>query len=192
MNNRFVFLLLSLGFIYILTISCKKELKESQKKWNPYSKNEILVFESSNKNVDTIMIDKIIDDAKSSGPTPKLFRHTVLSVYGNKLNSKNEYFSRKKILEISSNTPNKKSKIIFELYFDNLKFGSSYELDYIKKQPIISINTKASTFNDVIKLEPNAYYSSQKTAAKYMYWSKKNGFVKLEREDGFSWELINK
>lgn len=192
MNKRLVFLLMSVSFIYSLTISCKKEIKESQKAWNPYSKNEILVFESSNNSVDTIMIDKIIDGAKSSGPTPKLYRHTVLSIYGNKLNSENEYFSRKKILEISSSTPNKKSKIIFELYFDNLKFGSSYELDFIKKQPIISINTKADTFNDVIKLEPNVYYSNRETAAKYMYWSKKHGFVKLEREDGFSWELVNK
>lgn len=65
---------MSVSFVYSLTISFKKELKESQKAWNPYSKNDILVFESSNNSVDTIMIDKIIDGAKSSGPTPKLYK----------------------------------------------------------------------------------------------------------------------
>ena len=27
---------------------------------------------------------------------------------------------------------------------------------------------------------------------KFMYWSKSNGYIKFERADGFTWELIKK
>lgn len=40
----------------IILTSCKYQLKEDVKEWNPYSTGEVLVFESSNKQTDTFLI----------------------------------------------------------------------------------------------------------------------------------------
>ena len=180
-------------FIMILILSCTKELKESERYWNPYTMNEVLVFESSEKQLDTLIINKI-EDVTSSGPTPELYRYKSLGVYAEKLNSKNKLFSTTMILDISTSTPTPKkpARIGFELYFGNANYGSSHKLKDLDKYPVISVTTKAGTFNDVIKLKPEIHYSKRKNEVKFMYWSKKDGYIKFERADGFTWELVKK
>ena len=79
-------------------LSCVKALKENERSWNPYTEKEEIIFESSEKVLDTIVINKIVENAVSDGPTPKLHRHTSLFVYGKELKSKQSYFSEKRIL----------------------------------------------------------------------------------------------
>jgi len=189
MDKKIIGLIIS---ILTLNVSCTKDLKEKERSWNPYVLNEILVFESSEKELDTITINKVIDNAISSGPTPELYRHTYLTVYGKKLKLKNNIFSTKGILNISSSTPNRPAEIGFELYFKNARFGSWYKLEELNKYPTMSVTTKAGTFNDVIKLEPEIYYSKREDEVQFMYWSKKHGYIKFERTDGLTWELIKK
>ena len=190
MNKR----ILPILFIMILVLSCTKELKKSERNWNPYTMNEVLVFESSEKQLDTIVIEEINDNVISASPTPELYRHKSLWVYARKLNSKNKLFSKNFILDISSSTPtpDKPARIGFNLWFNNANFGSSYKLEELNKHPTMSVTTKAGTFNDVIKLKPEIYYSKRKDEVQFMYWSKKAGYIKFERADGFTWELIKK
>lgn len=187
MNKR----ILPTLFIMILSLSCKKELKESERNWNPYTMNEVLIFESSEEELDTIVINEIVDNAVSSSPAPELYRHTYLMIYRKRKLEENK-FSSTEILNISSSTPQKKARIGFGLRLNNANFGSWYELEELNKHPQMSVTTKAGTFDDVIKLQPEIYYSKREDEVKFMYWSKKDGYIKFERADGFTWELTKK
>jgi hypothetical protein len=176
----------------VLVLSCKKDLKENEKGWNPYVKNEVLIFESSEKQLDTIVIDTIIDNAVSSSPEPELYRHTNLMIY-RKLKLEENKFSNTEILSISSSTPEKLAEIAFSLRFDNAIFaGWGIKLEDLEKYPTMSITTKAGTFDDVIKIESVKHRPERENSVLYMYWSKKDGYIKFERADGFTWELIKK
>lgn len=188
MNKR----ILSILFIMILVLSCKIELKESERNWNPYVMNEVLIFESSEKQLDTIVVNRIIDNAVSSSPAPERYRQTSLIVR-RKLKLKENNSSSTGILSISSSTPKKDAQIGFPLYFENAKFaGWGFKLKDLEKYPIISLTTKAGTFDDVIKLKSVMYRSKRKKSVQFMYWSKKDGYIKFEKADGFTWELIKK
>ena len=185
-------LILIFSIVFILFFSCTKELKESERNWNPYVLNEVIVFESSEKQVDTIVINKIIDNAVSDGPTPKLYYHTYLIVH-RKLKLNENKFSSTDILSISSSTPNRLAEIAFLLRFENANFaGWGLEIEELNKYPTMSLTTKAGTFNDVIKIESIKHRSERENSVLYMYWSKKDGYIKFERADGFTWELIKK
>ena len=56
----------------------------------------------------------------------------------------------------------------------------------------MSVTTKAGTFDDVIKLESVKYYPERRNEVQFMFWSKKEGYIKFERADGLTWELIKK
>ena len=187
MINKRVILIIPI----ILIFGCTKKLKESEKKWNPYIMNEVLVFESSEKQLDTIVINEIIDNAVSDGPTPKLYYDTYLIVR-RKLRLNESNFASTGVLNISSSTPKKPAEIGFPLYFENANFAGWYKLKDLDKYPIMSITTKAGTFNDVIKLESVMYRPKRKNSVQFMYWSKKDGYIKFEKADGFMWELIKK
>jgi hypothetical protein len=187
MNKR----ILPILFIMILVLSCKKELKENERNWNPYVMNEVIVFESSEKQLDTIVINEIIDNAVSSSTAPELYRHTSLIVR-RKLRLKENNYASTGVLSISSSTPKKLAQIGFPLYFENANFAGWYNLKDLEKYPIISVTTKAGTFNDVIKLKSVMYRPKRKNSVQFMYWSKKDGYIKFEKADGFTWELIKK
>ena len=187
-NKRVLLILFIMGFI----LSCTKELKENERAWNPYTMNETLIFESSAKKLDTIVVNKIINNAVSSSPAPELYRHTYLMVYAESIVFKKSKLYNTQILTISSSTPNRLAGIGFGLRLNNANFGSSYKLKDLEEYPTMSITTKAGTFNDVIKLKPEIYYSEREDEVKFMYWSKKDGYIKFERADGFTWELIEK
>ena len=70
MNKKTI---LIISIIFTLILSCTKELKESEKNWNLYTMNKVLVFESSEKQLDTITITEVTDNVISDGPTPKLY-----------------------------------------------------------------------------------------------------------------------
>lgn len=179
-------------FMITLVLSCTYKLKEHERNWNPYSINEALVFQSSENERDTIIIDEIIDDAVSSGPTPELYRHTYLTLY-RKLNLKENNLTSTSILSISSSTPNRDAGIGFGLRLKDAIFaGWGFKLKDLEKYPTFSITTKAGTFDDVIKLESVMYRPKRKNSVKFMYWSKKHGYIKFERADGFTWVLVEK
>jgi hypothetical protein len=188
MTNKSI---LPILFIMILVLSCKKELEENERNWNPYVMTEVIVFESSEKQLDTIVINEIIDNAVSSSPAPELYRHTSLIVR-RKLRLKENNYASTGVLSISSSTPKKLAQIGFPLYFENANFAGWYNLKDLEKYPIISVTTKAGTFNDVIKLKSVMYRPKRKNSVQFMYWSKKDGYIKFEKADGFTWELIKK
>lgn len=183
-------LLISISSIFIS--SCTKELKDQERNWNPYKMNEVLVFESSENQLDTIVINKIINNAVSSSPAPELYRHTYLNVYAESIVFKKSEFYNTEILTISSSTPNRLAGIGFGLRLSNANFGSSYKIEELNKYPQMSVTTKAGIFNDVIKLKPEIFYSEREDEVQFMYWSKKYGYIKFERADGFTWELVKK
>jgi len=179
-------------FFLIVLASCTNKLSEDEREWNPYVINEVLIFESSENERDSIVIDEVIMDAVSSGPTPELYRHTYLMIYRKRKLEENQ-FSNTEILNISSSTPNKPAEIGFELSFENAIFaGWGIKLEDLEKYPTMSVTTKAGTFDDVIKIESVKYRPERENSVLYMYWSKKNGYIKFERADGFTWELVKK
>ena len=130
-------------FMMVLFFGCTKKLKESERNWNPYTLNEVLVFESSEEELDTIVIHKIIEDAIASGPAPKLYRETYLTVY-RELKLNENQFARTDILGISSSTPKEPATIGFPLYFENANFsGWGFKLKELEKYPTMSVTTKA-------------------------------------------------
>ncbi len=185
--------ILIISILFTLILSCTKELKESERNWNPYVITQVIIFESSEKELDTITITEINDNVISTGPTLKLYDFKSLRVYGKKVSLQESKFAENKILDIEASTPDKPSQIGFPLYFENAKFaGWGFKLEDLEKYPTMSMTTKAGTFDDVIKLEPVVRHPERENEVQFMYWSKENGYIKFERADGFTWELIKK
>ncbi|NQY07553.1 MAG: hypothetical protein HRT68_15495 [Flavobacteriaceae bacterium] len=79
------------------------------------------------------------------------------------------------------------------MQFENARFaGWGFEINQLNKYPTLTLTTKAGIFKDVIKLKSVMYYPERENAVQFMYWSKKNGYIKFERKDGLTWELIKK
>ena len=178
----------------ILFVNCGKnvELSDEERNWNPYRLNETLVFESSNGLIDSLTISELDDNIYPDGPGPMKYYEQKLWIFARQ-NSILKHNPKVKILEISAESPRKPSEIGFLLSFENARFaGWGFEIHKLKKYPTLTISTKAGKYEDVIKLESVMYYPDRENDVQFMYWSKKNGYVKFERKDGLTWELIKK
>ena len=176
--------------------SCGKriEMPESEKKWNPYKAGEVLIFKSSENEMDTIKVEKITDNIFPDGPGPLKYYNEHLWVF---VEHTDPYYDRQlknNFLEIETGTPEKPTTINFRLLAKNTVFYDSYrtikELKTIK--PTV-LETPFGEFSDVlvIKDKKRRYFERDKFVEK-IYWSKSNGYLKFEKKDGKTWELIKK
>ena len=182
--------------LFILLSGCAKEIRlsDKEKKWNPYRVGEILIFESSENELDTIFIQEINDNIFPSSNGPLKYSNESLWVYAKHTDPNYDRYLTNKILEIQTGTPEKPSRINFGLLAKNAWFYDSYktinELEALKET---SIETQFGKFADVIKIEDTkGMYSERDDFIERIYWSKSNGYLRFEKKNGKIWTLKNK
>jgi len=193
---------LALSFICLFIItSCGKTIKLSEKdfSWVPYKGNEILVFNSTTGETDTLFLlgvgresvpsvpldlfptnlDHFSIGAKHSDPSPPSGNHRYLE---------SDFFN----LSVGED-----KESYLSIHFtakDAWFYGGSFldlkDLDTIKQ---VTLETKAKRFTDIIILNPDSdEYSNRSNFITYLYWSKSQGLIRYDKKDGVYWELTSK
>lgn len=180
----------------ILLTSCGKriEMPESEKKWNPYLTGETLIFQSSKNELDTIKVESITDNIFPDAPGPLKYYNESLWVFVEHTDPNYDRHLKNNFLEIRTGTPEKPTTINFKLLAKNTVFYDSYrtidELNSIKPE---FLKTPFGEFSDVLVIEDKKrQYSERDDFVEKIYWSKSNGYLKFEKKDGKTWELIKK
>lgn len=185
-----------MGFVFIaLTtlFSCKTyKFSKSDLEWQPYRQGDVLIFESSRKEIDTIKIESIKiytnpDDplAVFSKKTQSLFVEGLRSHAPKKDIMGNIYHSSHcNILKIGA------SKETAYMYFE-LELGSDkmrYPTTVVSVDELENLSVK----NEEIEIKAKENYDNMKEYPfdlRYIYWSKNLGYLKLEFRDNYSWKL---
>jgi len=186
--------------ILIFFYSCGKKSKIPDYAYEiiPYEGNEILVFESSNNDRDTIFLKGF--DRFMAGGNPLDFFPDKSEIYQlkcirsdpNPPNGEHRYLDGKFLIElypVGKNDYGVNFDIIakWSWYYGKKHFSKS-ELDSIPNSRIF-INGKE--YDDVKIIEANDSYSNRDDRIEKFYWSLENGLLGWEKKNE-KWELIKK
>ena len=187
--------------IIILMTSCGKTIRLADKdfSWIPYKGTEILVFVSNTGDTDTIFLlgtnrqsvpsdpldvfptnlDHFSIGMRHSDPSPRSGNHTYLE---------------SKFIELSVGKDKEPYLSIHFMAKDSWFYGGSFldlkDLDTIKQ---VTLDTKANSYTDMIILIPESNeYSDRSNFLTKLYWSKSEGLIRFDKQDGVFWELTKK
>ena len=170
-----------------ILLSCGRRvhLSEEEKAFNPYSIGDVLIFESSDKKLDTVIVSEISESVFPDAPGPLKYYNESLWVV-----SKNNG----RILEVEAKTPDEEHGLLFNLNLKNVwSYGREMAFDEFSSLNTENLILNKRTYLDVLRIKgSDKYLDSREDAAAYIYWSKSEGYIKLEREDGYYWELVEK
>lgn len=169
-------------------------MPESDKNLNPYQAGEVLVFKSNENEFDTIKVLKVTDGIFPDGPGPMRYYNEHLSVFVEHTDPNNDRSLQNSFLEISTGTPEKATELNFKLLARNAVFYDSFktidELDSI--EPIV-LRTPLGEFSDVLVInDTKREYFERDNFVERIYWSKSAGYLKFDKKDGKTWELVKK
>ncbi|WP_192820525.1 hypothetical protein [Rufibacter sp. LB8] len=198
---RFFFLIL----LTVLSISCNQKvyLEKSDLQWNPYKTGDVLIFKSSENELDTLHIVNVSRKNFASSLRMEKYTNEHIQVLGKYRRPKVGDFIHREILDIKSGSSDEWSEIDFSFSSYNATYyGKSeliYELKTLKEKTFI---TPFSVFDDVIQLTGKigpemldghfSQLSYQHRAIKKLYWSKSTGYVGFEMWEGETWLLYDK
>ncbi len=190
-------------FIFILILiqlfACGRtyELTESDKELIPYEGNEILVFQSSNEDLDTIFLTGFRKFNAQSDPLaffPDVHEGSALTCTKSDPNY-NRYLDEKSLVSVSP-TSNKQTLLNFDITLKRSWFYdlNSYSLEQLDSIPNSNLVIGTRTYSDVKIFNTTEYakqFSERDNYAERFYWSLTEGFLGLDRSDE-QWRLIKK
>jgi hypothetical protein len=187
-------LILNIIILSLVDMGCSQNrtyLTERDIVWNPYSAGQVLIFQSNDGAIDTIAITQVEDKRFPDGLGAETNeRLRVLAKLNNRSNSK--VSSEVRFLYIVAKTPKDSSQIDFELSIGNGAFWGKYfsipELEEYKEE---YLELPYKTFTDVIRVDDNSSQIYRPNDIATIFWSKSAGYVKCEKKDGTTWELLN-
>ena len=191
---KLISLLILFNCLIIQSCSESYEISQESNNWQPYSIGDILVFESSKNEKDTIFIKAIDSYTNPSDPLDAFpDYYESLFITGNISLIKPYKSSIGKIVSkehtnILKLTANENDYIKFEFskkeakYYGNTSFSiSSLE----ERKPI-----EYGNYNDILFFEniEGDYYHRDNYIIR-LFWSKKFGYVRYELKDDYYWNL---
>lgn len=187
--------LFTVVLILVLLSSCFKSrtyLTSKEKSWNPYKEGQVLIFESSNYERDTIHIEKV-DFGFPDGLGVEYYE--FLKVFSKRSSSPDlgEYFSKTfGFLTIAAKSEKEPSYIEFGIEVQNAQFieRQHYSFEDLSELAETWLTIPYGKFDDVIVIGNKTNYSSIPKAIETIYWSKSKGYIRLDKYDGTYWELI--
>jgi hypothetical protein len=194
----FIALLLTLPFI----ISCEWRYKLSEKdyKWMPYVGNEVLVFNSNSGDTDTIFFlkkDTLIAYPEAQSLNGKTYE--VVSIFCRHSDAwspdgTHRYLDNN-FVELEK-SKDKKTRLNFNLSAKNAHFYRlrGIQVDSLSRQPPTSLVTKLKTYNDVYVIDGEDWlnFKERRDYVTKIYWSKSEGLIRYDKQDGDFWELGKK
>ena len=166
----------------------------------PYKGNETLVFNSNTGDTDTIFFlkkDTLIayPEAQSlNGRTYEVVRifcrHTDPSPPdGNHRYLDNDFVALEK-------SKDKKTRLNFHLLAKAATFYrlSGIKIDSLSEQPPTSLATKSKTYTDICIIDDEDWlnFKQRSNYVTKLYWSKSEGLIRYDKQDGVYWELTKK
>ena len=158
------------------------ELTEKERQFNPYKVGDVLIMESSKKEIDTLYISEI-DLVFNDGIGITEYKQ-VLRVYEGKKPKKGDFMSQRTfLLEIRSGGSKEPTYVVLRDFQ-----GKKLYLTELLESPLNNLITKFENYNDVINIEG---YSDRKYESLIynVQWSLKNGIVQFKKGDSTIWTL---
>lgn len=193
----------SIAFLTLYCItSCRGTYRLSEKEhdWMPYKGNEILVFSSSTGDTDTITFlkkDTLIAYPEAQAINSKTYE--VVRIFCRHSDTwppdgKHRYLSND-FVELKK-SKDKKARLYFNLSAKDAHFYrlTGLRVDSLAQQPFTSIATKSKPYNDVYIIEGEDWlnFKQRSDYVTKLYWSKSEGLIRYDKQDGVFWELANK
>ncbi len=182
---------ITIVMLFLIAAACdKSSLTSDEKSWNPYSRNQKLVFRLENGRLDTLEIWQVIDGRFPEGIGARANERLRITAKHRETESKRSH--ELSLLYILAQWESEPSKIDFEFFLPNNTFwGRGYPINELERFKEISIQTGYGNFDDVIVIEDNSRRPYEKDDIKIIFWSKSRGYVRFEKYDGSLGELIN-
>lgn len=194
MKRTMKYILILLALLTIVSCGRNYRLDKDGLKYIPYEDNEILVFESDRKDLDTIFLTGLTRFNGCSDP---------LSFFSDKCEgyslactktdpNYDRYLEQKSLVDIVA-VPGNETRISFEItmkrsWFYNME---SFTLKQFDSIPNAELEIKSKTYTDVKIFEADGAYSQRDNYAERFYWSVSEGLLGLDRRDE-KWRLIKK
>lgn len=180
-------------FLCIAIFSCSQNvtfLSDEEKNWNPYEDGDLLVFESSNFEKDTIYIKEVafvFPDGIGVVDYNQSLR--VLAEHTDPKNENRDWETFTLIL--AARTRKDSSYALFDLRAKNAQFiAQRFSFDLLNKLEETKLSVPYGEFSDVIRLTNNGDYSSISGTIEIIFWSKSKGYIRFDKYDGTYWRLI--
>ena len=164
----------------------------------PYKGNETLVFSSNIGGTDTIFFlekDTLIAYPEAQALNGRTYevvtifcRHSDSSIPG----SSNRY----DFVELQK-SKDKKARLHFSLRSKKASFFriTGIKVDSLAQQPTTSLVIKSKKYDDVYVINSDDDWINPNLKSTYVsrfYWSKSEGLIRYDMQDGEFWELTNK
>lgn len=176
------------------------QLSVSDHIWIPYTGKETLVFSSNTGDTDTIFFlkkDTLIAYPEAQSLNGKTYevvrifcRHSdVWSPDSSHRYLDNDFVELKK-------SKDKKARLHFNLSAKDAKFYrlTGIMIDSLTQQPLKSLVTKYKTYKDVYIIDDEDWlnFRLRSDYVTKLYWSKSEGLIRYDKQDGVFWELTTK
>lgn len=157
----------------------------------PYNGNETLVFSSNLGDTDTILFhkkDTLIAYPEAQGLNGKTYE--VVSIFARYSDGASRRFVE---LEKSKD---KIARLYLNLSARDAGFYrlTGLNVDSLSQQQATSLATKTKTYSDVyiIGSDDGRSFQQRSNFVKKLYWSKSEGLIRYDKQDGVYWELKKK
>lgn len=165
-------------------------LTDKERNWNPYEKGQVLIFESSDNKLDSILIE----DIKVSFPDGLgvVDYYEILTTVARHTNFKEDRKASTYCLTVAAKTSKRSSYVEFGLETRNAQFieRQRYSFEDLRELAEIKLAVPYGTFYDVITIVNKKDYASIPSAIEIIYWSKSKGYIRFDKYDGTSWKLV--
>ena len=184
----------------VLSFKTNYRLLSADIDFNPYNIGDTLLFNSSNKEKDTLIIhsieQRILTEKCYSFLTCVFSKLTTDSWEGFYVNTvkNNKNWTGKNLLTIRAESDGRKT-IHFSIYLDNAWWYGDCEenLEQIKNSNSITYNNGTQKFADVqVIISTNKEYLKKVNYIERIYWSKSYGLVGFDKLNGDEWSVIKK
>jgi hypothetical protein len=171
----------------------------------PYTGNEVLVFKSDYNRIDSFVMAGMVRETKVYGGSYRLVprKQDYLAIQcstSTTAASKSPFpdsmsFSLISVEKLARNEVRVIIDVLYGTTANHSEKSMRLEAGDWDKLPVRSLKVPAGEFNDVVLMD-ELYISPIRRIGKdfvaYFFWSKSAGLVKFRKEDGSTWELIEK
>lgn len=193
MKNTTLSFFLTLVFsIFLLGCSSRYSINKVDYKLNPYTGNEILVFESSKNNRDTIFLKGVENFYVRNDPLAFFpDKYELYEVRCTRSDPNYDRYLDGKMLFALGATSKEETRLRFEIllkgswYYTPSSF-LKHEFDSIPNQKLVINQTE---YDDVKIILADDNYEHRDNYVKQFYWSVSKGFLGLDKKDE-QWRLV--
>jgi len=194
---KFIIVLSTISFL----TSCHRvyRLSDNDYSWMPYKGTETLIFSSKTGYTDTIFLLK--KDTLTAYPGAQSLNGityeevSISSRHTNPSNPNSKRYLENSFVRLQKSKDSKTRLLLNVLAKDAIFYRlSGLTIDSLSKQMTSTLITKYKTYNDVYIIEDDDWlnFKQRSDYVTKLYWSKSQGLIRYDKQDGDNWELTKK